>query len=116
MTLIKNVKTTSYVDTTAKSGTAYIYTVRARNGSTLSSYYANGINILFLGTPDVKSAAAATNGVTVKWAKVSGAKVYRVYRKTGNGPASCRQAKRQGETRHQLHGRGSAAFRYDRTF
>ncbi len=83
--LIKNVKTTSYVDTTAKSGVAYIYTVRARNGSTLSSYYANGINILFLGTPDVKSATAATNGVTVKWAKVSGAKVYRVYRKTGNG-------------------------------
>ncbi len=76
---------TSYVDSTAKSGTGYIYVVRARNGKTLSSYIGTGINILFLATPDVKTAKAATNGVTVTWAKVSGAKAYRVYRRVPGG-------------------------------
>lgn len=76
---------TSYVDSTAKSGTGYIYVVRARNGKTLSSYIGTGINILFLATPDVKTAKAATNGVTVTWSKVSGAKAYRVYRRVPGG-------------------------------
>lgn len=42
---VNNQKTTSYTDKTAKKGQTYIYTVRAYNGTTLSSYYSSGIKI-----------------------------------------------------------------------
>ncbi len=38
-------KTLSFVDKTAKKGQTYIYTVRAYNGTTLSSFYHDGIKV-----------------------------------------------------------------------
>ena len=75
----------SYVDKTAKSGTAYTYAVRAYNGSVLSSF--TGVNILRLANTTAK-VANATAGVSVTWTKVAGAKGYYVYRKTGSGSYS----------------------------
>ncbi|MCC8182242.1 MAG: Ig-like domain-containing protein [Clostridiales bacterium] len=77
---------TSYTDTTAASGTTYIYTVRAVSGSALSGYDSTGITCIRLSTPSLTSATATSSGITVKWGAVTGAKGYRVYRKvSGSG-------------------------------
>ncbi|MBE6752385.1 MAG: hypothetical protein E7556_07655, partial [Ruminococcaceae bacterium] len=72
------VTATSYVDTNAKSGTKYIYTVKAFNGDTKSGIK-NSSSILFLSQPTVKIANAST-GVNVTWNKITGATGYKVYR------------------------------------
>lgn len=75
---------TSYTDTKAKSGTAYIYTVRciASNGAYfMSGYDSNGVSVLYLAQPAPKIANGAT-GLTVSWSKIAGATGYYVYRKT----------------------------------
>ncbi len=74
-----------YVDTTAKKGGKYYYTVRAMNGKVAGAYeIGKGINCL--DAPVLTSAVTAKNGaVTVKWNKVSGATGYYVYRKTEGG-------------------------------
>ena len=42
---VKSGTTSTFVDKTAKKGVTYIYTVRAYNGSVLSSYYSSGIKV-----------------------------------------------------------------------
>ena len=76
--------TVSFTDTTAKSGTKYSYYVKAYNGKTVSSYKAS-TTLMFLKTVKLSSASSGKSGVTVKWGKVTGAKGYYVYRKTGSG-------------------------------
>ncbi|MGN0526653.1 MAG: leucine-rich repeat protein [Acutalibacteraceae bacterium] len=73
---------TSYTDTTAKSGTTYTYTVRAKNAAGLSSYNTTGLKIKFLSTPKLTSISNGSDKVTVKWDKVTGASGYYVYRQT----------------------------------
>lgn len=80
----KNVKTASYVDKSAKTGTYYIYTVRAVNAAGTSGYNTTGLKTYFMAMPKISSVANATNGVTVKWSKITGATGYIVYRKTYN--------------------------------
>lgn len=80
--------TVSYTDQTAASGTTYIYTVRAYNGTVLSSYDSTGVSLLYLASPALSKAAAAATGVKVTWSKVTGAKGYNVYRKTSGGSYS----------------------------
>ncbi|MBR4286373.1 MAG: hypothetical protein IKT55_01565 [Clostridia bacterium] len=75
---------TSFVDKKAKSGTYYIYTVRATNAAGNSGYDSKGLKIYFLATPTVTT-ANANAGVTVKWTKAAGATGYIVYRKTTGG-------------------------------
>lgn len=82
---IKTVTGTSYTDTTAKSGTKYTYTVRAKNIAGLGSYDKTGLTKLYLKEPTLKSVSSGKSGVTIKWNKVTGAKGYYVYRKTGSG-------------------------------
>lgn len=77
--------TVKYIDTTAQSGTAYTYTVRAYRGSTLSKYDAAGVCVKYLSVPAMSSVGNGTAGVTVKWNKVTGASGYYVYRKSGSG-------------------------------
>ncbi len=72
------VTTTSYVDTNAKSGTKYIYTVKAFNGDVKSGIKSSS-SILYLVQPTVKIANAST-GVKVSWNKITGATGYKVYR------------------------------------
>jgi hypothetical protein len=82
--IAKDVTTTSYVDKTAKSGTYYLYTVKACNAAGNSGYNTTGLKTYFLATPKV-SATNSNSGVTVKWTKSAGATGYLVYRKTTNG-------------------------------
>lgn len=79
-------KTTSasYVDKTAKSGTYYLYTVKAVNEAGASGYDKTGIKTYFLARPTVTT-TNANAGVTVKWTKSAGATGYYVYRKTTGG-------------------------------
>ncbi|MGM9593321.1 MAG: Ig-like domain-containing protein [Candidatus Onthomonas sp.] len=80
-TLTSNSKV-SYDDTTAASGTTYIYTVRATYGSVQSRYETAGISCLCLTVPKLGTAKASSSGISLSWDKVSGADGYRVYRKT----------------------------------
>ncbi len=73
--------TLSYVDKTAKSGQVYQYTVRACNGVAWSSYYTSS-KIQFLSTPKIATPKSTKNGVVLNYGKVTGAKTYRIYRKT----------------------------------
>ena len=75
----------SYVDKTAKAGTRYAYTVRAVNGTVLSAY--TGVITIRLTTPSF-SLANTKSGPKITWSKVTGAKGYLVYRKTGSGSYS----------------------------
>lgn len=68
-----------------KSGTRYSYTVRAVNGSCLSSYHKTGVSETRLSVPVLKKARNVKKGVKVAWKKVAGASKYRVYRKTAGG-------------------------------
>ncbi len=76
---------TTYTDKNIKSDGNYIYTVRAYNGENISSYVANGIATKYLSTPKLSKITSKTNGVYITYGKVTGAKGYAVYRKTGKG-------------------------------
>ncbi len=79
---IGSTTSTSYVDKTAKAGTTYAYTVRAYNGTVLSSY--KGTNVVRLTNPTF-TLAKVSNGIKITTTKVTGAKGYYIYRKTGSG-------------------------------
>lgn len=79
--LIANVNTTEYVDTKAKSGVDYKYTVQIHDGKTYSGYNTDGWAIRFLNAPKMKSVANGYGFVKVTWEKVAGAKGYKIYRK-----------------------------------
>ena len=81
---IKSGSTTSYTDKSARSGINYSYTVRACNGTTMSDWH-NSKAVKRLSNPAVTSASKTSNGINVKWSKVTGATGYVVYRKTANG-------------------------------
>lgn len=74
-----------YVDPSvnANSGTKYYYTVRAYNGSTLSTFDADK-SIMRLTQPVIKLTMAA-DGITVNWNKVEGADGYWLFRKGTTG-------------------------------
>ncbi|MBR2876013.1 MAG: leucine-rich repeat protein [Clostridia bacterium] len=69
---------TAWVDKTAKAGATCRYTVRAKYGSTLSSYKSSA-SLVRLVNPTVK-AAITSDGIKVTWNKIAGAKNYKVYR------------------------------------
>ena len=77
-------RTTSFTDTDVKSGTIYTYTVKAKNSSGKSAYDKKGLSIRFLSAPTVKT-SNGKSGINVKWNKITGAKGYAIYRKTGSG-------------------------------
>ncbi len=74
----------SYIDSTAKSGTKYTYTVKAQNGKEYSKYNKSGKTVNYIASPKV-TLSNGTSGVTVKWNKISGASKYYIYRKTTGG-------------------------------
>ncbi|MBE6801603.1 MAG: hypothetical protein E7530_01810 [Ruminococcaceae bacterium] len=71
-------------DETAKTGVKYYYTIIATYGSAKSSYDPDGLSIVYVQTPTLKSATRTSTGITVKWSEVEGADGYYVYRKTYN--------------------------------
>lgn len=72
----------SWVDTSAQSGTTYRYTVKAICGSCKSSYKSSN-SVLYLKEPKVTVSNVA-NGVNVKWTRALQSKGYRVYRSQYN--------------------------------
>ncbi len=76
--------TLSYKDASSKSGTQYIYTVRANNGSDRSAYLTSGKTILFLSTPKKGGIKSTRSGIQVKYTRSVGATGYYIYRKIGS--------------------------------
>ncbi len=79
---------TSFLDTTAKSGKKYSYTVRCISADCrtyTSGYDTAGKSISFVAAPKLSSVSATSAGIQISWSKVSGAEKYRVFRKTPNG-------------------------------
>ena len=88
-TIASGVTGTSYTDSSATSGTRYIYCVRAE-GPGGPSANSNSKEIVFYSAPvlisaTIQSSTSEKGSVLVKWQKVSGAPKYRVFRKTGSG-------------------------------
>lgn len=80
---ISNGSTVSYTDTTAISGTTYYYSVKANNGSAVSTYQTTK-TIMYLKRPTV-TLSNVSNGVKIGWDEIIGATGYYVYRKNGSG-------------------------------
>ena len=86
--LTSNAVGTSYLDKTAQTGVTYYYTVRALNDKVISTSCDQKQNITCVKQlANVTLGAIQNNsqGVTVSWTAVSGAKSYRIYRRTVNG-------------------------------
>ena len=77
----------TYTDTTVKSGTDYVYTVRAldKSGNLVSSYNATGWSISYIAAPKISKIENVYTGVQLTIAKSEGASKYRIYRKSGSG-------------------------------
>lgn len=80
-----SIKNNYYVDTKAKSGVTYKYSVKAKQGSEFSAYNTTGLTIKYLTDPTLKAPSSTKSGISLKWTKVNGAQGYVIYRKTGNG-------------------------------
>ena len=111
---IKSGSTTSYTDKSAKSGTNYSYTVRACNGSTMSDWH-NYKTVNRLSNPAVTSASKTSNGINVKWSKVTGATGYVVYRKTAKGSWSRIANIKSGSTTRYTDTKASRGVTYTYT-
>ena len=86
-TLLKTLgaKTSTYTDTTAKSGKTYYYTVKCLDEKYTSLYNKTGLSIFYIATPDVSiSGTGSAGNAKVQWKAISGAKGYKVYRKGGS--------------------------------
>lgn len=84
---IGTTSSTSYIDSSAKSGTKYYYAIRAIDGSS-KSYYStshfddNCKTITYKAT--IQVANTTSTDIKISWSKVSSAKKYEVYRKAGS--------------------------------
>ncbi len=75
----------TYTDKSVKKSGKYYYTVAAMNGKNEGAYEL-GYGVNCLNAPELTSISVSKTGsTTVKWAKVSGADGYYVYRKTPDG-------------------------------
>jgi fibronectin type 3 domain-containing protein len=79
---VTSVTTVSYLDTAAKAGTTYYYTVKAYAGSNKSnkSSFVTDVSIKYLAQPTVTLTNTST-GVKISWTESAGAGGYYVYRK-----------------------------------
>lgn len=78
---------TSFTDKTAKSGTAYSYTVRCISGGSntyFSGYDASGKSTTFISAPVLSSVYVNNAGTVIQWNKPAGAAKYRIYYRIGN--------------------------------
>ena len=80
-TVIAKTANLSYTITGRKSGTVYRYLVRAYNGTTGSDYSSKDIvTVVTLCNAPAPKASVSGKTVTLKWAKVTGAKYYVAYK------------------------------------
>ncbi len=82
---IKNGKTTSYIDTKAKSSDwNYTYTVRAYNGKVKSYYDGLGVDFDYIAAPKLTKAFSYYGGVKIQWTNNNDNVInYSVYRVNG---------------------------------
>ncbi len=79
--------TTSYTDPTAKSGTYYAYTVKAKDGKAYTSTYdTKGLKTYYLSQPTLKDVNGTSylGSAKITWTAVPGAQGYYIYRKGGS--------------------------------
>ena len=74
-----------YIDTTAKAGTTYTYTVVSVCDDVKGFYDEDGITYKRLSKVTTESATNTADGVKITWKPVSKCSGYRIYRKTENG-------------------------------
>ncbi len=92
---LKSVKSTSYTDETATTGTTYYYKVKAKSSkwgsTTIYSKDSSSKKIATkLGQVTLKSVSAGKKCATIKWNSIKGASGYKVYRATSkNGKYTC---------------------------
>ena len=88
---MENVTDNTYVDSDVRSGRTYTYTVRCvdANGNFVSGYNNTGWTYTYqppqLATPQITGFESTSQGVVIKWNKVSGAYGYRVFYKGSSG-------------------------------
>ena len=75
----------SFIDTTAKAGTTYTYTVVSVCDDVKGFYDEDGITYKRLSKVTTESATNTADGVKITWKPVSKCSGYRIYRKTENG-------------------------------
>lgn len=79
--LIATTKKTTFTDDTAKSGTAYTYTVKAYNENATSYYNKTGLSLRYVETTGLYTADNVASGVQLRWTPAEKADKYYVYRK-----------------------------------
>ncbi len=82
-TYIGNSTTYFFRDADVKSLSTYTYTVRAVNGSNVSSFNYTGKSVKYITAPTI-TISNSTSGVYLSWNRISGASSYYIYRKAGN--------------------------------
>ena len=98
--------TTNSASATLDYGTAYEFSVRAKNTGGVSLYSTNVVTTSPIEAPEVPSTPAATwerNAVTITWTAVTGATSYDVrWRLTGSGAAGWAEVTDISGTNHRL--------------
>ncbi len=79
----KNNKTVKYTDKDVKAGKKYYYRIYAVKNGSKSEYVSESVR--FVTAPKSLKATAVSGGVKLTFGKVSGAKKYVIYRKSGDG-------------------------------
>lgn len=83
ISVLNNTVSTYFTDTTAVKGRTYVYYVRSWDTNTnyLSDLVTNkGYTFTRLGVPKISSLTNTSKGIQIKWAKVTGATGYKIYR------------------------------------
>ncbi len=78
--------TLSYLDKDVKSGSTYIYTIKAFNGKYMSNYNSNGRQTIFLSTPKAYNIKSTSSGISMNYKASPGAQGYYIYRKNPGSP------------------------------
>lgn len=89
---------TSYTDKKVSSGKTYSYTIQPYTNSYAGKYGSQSLSIKYLSYGNVKSLTNVEKGIQVKWAKVSGASGYEIWRKQGSGSYSKIATIKKGST------------------
>lgn len=82
-----NTTSANYTDKDVRNGKSYLYTVRAidENGGFISDYDHEGIEVIYMKSPEIKSSQSTADGVKLSWDKVDGVYAYRVFYYGKNG-------------------------------
>lgn len=82
ITNVRGFSETAFIDTTAKSGTEYTYTVKAYNAFN-EGVLSEESSVVYLKQPTLTKAGSVYGGIELVWGKSDGADGYTVYRKNG---------------------------------